>query len=128
MKLQLQGQSIRLRVDEAELALLLAGETVVNRTTLGVSAEFSQCLVLSACSGAGEGTGTAPSFVVRDEGWDVTLPRDAIEVYARQLPCRHALAFELDLGGAKPVQLDFEVDVRDSLKARGPRRRQETPG
>ena len=118
MKLQLQGQSIRLRLDEAELALLLAGETVINRTTLGVAAGFSQSLLL----GAGGVRGAMPSLVANDGGWCVELPRDAIEAYAGQLPCRHALSFELDLGGAEPVQLDFEVDVRDSLKARGPRR------
>lgn len=120
MKLQLQGQSVRLRLDEAELGLLLAGETVVNRTTLGVAAGFSQSLLLDA----GGTPGAMPSLVANDGNWRVELPRDAIETYAGQLPCRHALSFELDLGGAEPVQLDFEVDVRDSLKSRGPRRRQ----
>ncbi len=128
MKLQLQGQRVRLRVDEAELARLLAGDTVVNRTLLGAAAEFSQWLVLSAGSGAGEGIGTVPSFVVRDGNWHVALPRDVVESYAGRLPCRHALGFEIDLGGAEMVGVDFEVDVRDSLKARGPRRRQDVPG
>lgn len=128
MKLQLQAQRVRLRIDEAELACLLAGETVANRTRLGATAEFSQWLALSPGSGAGEDTGSTPSLVVRDDGWHVALPRNAVEAYARQLPCRHALGFELDLGGAEMIGVDFEVDVRDSLKARGPRRRQEARG
>ncbi|MGV8922095.1 MAG: hypothetical protein ACOH1L_01930 [Thermomonas sp.] len=127
MKLQVQGQRVRLRVDEAELARLLAGETVANRTLLGATTEFSQWLVLCPGSGASEGTSSTPSLVVRDGGWHVALPRDAVEAYAGHLPCRHALGFELDLGGAEVVGVDFEVDVRDSLKARGPRRRQEPP-
>ena len=125
MKLQLQGQRVRLRVDEAELARLLSGETVVNRTLLGASSEFSQWLVLAAGSGAGEAAKNVPSLVMRDGNWHVALPRSAVEAYAGQLPCRHALGFELDLGGAEMVGVDFEVDVRDSLKARGPRQRQE---
>lgn len=120
MKLQLQGQGMRLRVDEAELARLLAGETVVNRIALGVAVEFSQWLAL--------GARTKPSLVVVDGNWHVELPRSAIEAYAGQLPCRHALGFELDLGGVDMVGLDFEVDVRDSLKARGPRGRQQPAG
>ncbi|MDI1252146.1 hypothetical protein [Thermomonas sp.] len=123
MKLQVQGQRVRLRVDEAELARLLAGETVVNRTVLGAAVEFSQRLVL----GTGEGASTTPSLVARDGSWHVELPRDAVEAYAGQLPCRHALTFELDLGAGERIELNFEVDVRDSMKTRSPRRRQQAP-
>jgi hypothetical protein len=120
MKLQVQGQGVRLRVDEAELARLLAGKTVINRTMLGAAVEFAQSLAL--------GASTTPSLVVVDGSWHVELPRDAVNAYAGQLPCRHALAFELNLGGAEVVGMDFEVDVRDSMKMRGPRRRQPAPG
>lgn len=123
MKLQLQGQNVRLRVDEAEFSQLLAGETVLNRIVLGADLDFSQWLVLAADSRA-----TTPLFVVNDGGWRVELPRVAVEAYAKQLPCRHALGFELDHGGPEVIRLDFEVDVRDSVKARGPRRRQEALG
>lgn len=119
MKLQLQGQGMRLRVDEAELARLLAGEAVVNRIELGATVEFSQSLIL--------GAGVTPSLAVIDGSWNVELPRNAVEAYAAQLPCRHALAFELELGGTEKVGVDFEVDVRDSLKTRGLRRHQQAP-
>lgn len=114
MKLQVQGQGVRLRVDEAEFARLLAGETVVNRTALGAAVEFAQSLVL--------GAGDRPSLAVVDSSWHVALPRNDVQDYAGQLPCRHALAFELDLGAAEMIGIDFEVDVRDSMKTRGPRR------
>ena len=116
MKLQLQGQGVRLRVDEAELAQLLAGETVVNQTLLGSATGFSQSLLL--------GEDQAPALAVRDGGWQVTLPASAMAKYVETLPCRHALSFELDMGGGALLSLDFEVDVRDSMQARGPRRRQ----
>lgn len=124
MKLQLQGQSVRLRVDEAELVRLLAGETVVNCIALGAAGKFQQCLVLDT----GEDAGTLPAIEVRDGSWHVQLPRATVQAYAGQLPCRHALGFELELGPGEAVALNFEVDVRDSLKARGPRRRQEAAG
>lgn len=120
MKLQLQGPGVRLRVDETELARLLAGETVVNQTLLGTATGFSQSLAL--------GQVRAPSLAVRDGGWLVTLPARAMAPYVEQLPSRHALSFELDMGAGALVRLDFEVDVRDSMQARGPRRRQQAPG
>ena len=125
MKLQVQGQRLRLRIDEAELERLLAGETVVNRTMLGATTEFSQWLVLHAVSDVGEGISAMPTLVVRDDGWHVALPWDAVEAYVSRLPCRHALTFDLDLGGPEMLGVDFEVDVRDSLKTRGPPRRQQ---
>ena len=120
MKLQLQGQSVRVRVDEAELARLMAGETVVNQTLLGGATGFSQSLLL--------GLDQTPVLAVRDGAWQVVLPRSAMVDYVEQLPSRHPLSFELDMDGGTLVSLDFEVDVRDSLQARGPRRRQELSG
>ena len=115
MKLQMQGQRVRLRIDEAELARLLAGEPVVNQLLLGTSAGFSQTLAL--------GQDETPTLAVHSSGWAITLPSGAVSAYVGQLPSRHALGFTLDMGADPTVELDFEVDVRDSLQARGPRRR-----
>lgn len=115
MKLQLQGQSVRLRIDEAELARLLAGEAVVNRTLLGATSGFSQSLLL--------GQDETPAIALHDGGWHVVLPAGAVADYVERLPCRHALSFELGMEGGARLSLDFEVDVRDSLLSRGPRRR-----
>ena len=124
MKLQLQGQNLRLRVDEAELAMLLSGKTVVNRILLGKDCGFSQSLSLRA----GVDVEATPILATRDQAWHVELPMAAVVAYADQLPCRHALAFVLELGEVESIRLDFEVDVRDSMKSRGPRRRAEVPG
>lgn len=115
MKLQLQGQSVRLRVDEAELARLLAGEAVVNQIRLGATPGFSQSLLL--------GQDEPPVLAVRNGNWHVALPASAVADYVEQLPSRHPLSFDLDMGEGSLLNLDFEVDVRDSLQARGPRRR-----
>ncbi len=115
MKLQIQAQTLRFRIDEAELARLLAGETILNTTDLGRGGAFSQSLGLHA----------AP--VARLEGppgaWRVLLPESTVRGYVPRLPCRDALGFDLPTAGAGALSLRFEVDVRDSLQHRGGRRR-----
>ncbi len=69
MKVQLQDQSVRLRLDEAELA------------------------------------------------------RPAVEALAGRLPCRDGLPFEIALEDGSQLQLQFDVDVRDSVRQRGVTRR-----
>ena len=51
-----------------------------------------------------------------------------LDVYKRQpyvarLPCREGLRIEFPLDGADRLTLDIEVDVRDSVRSRGPGRR-----
>jgi len=120
MKLQVHGQSLRLRIDEAELARLLAGETILNTTTLGAGQVFAQSLELRAAD--------VPELETSAGRWTVRLPRTVVDDYVLRLPCRDALAFELPLPGDATLSLRFEVDVRDSLQARGPRRRNPVAG
>ncbi|MHB8912300.1 MAG: DUF7009 family protein [Lysobacter sp.] len=115
MKLQLQGQRVRLRLDEAELARLLAGETIANATELGQGATFRQSLGLHP--------DPAPNVQAAPGDWRLWLPESAVRDYVARLPCREALGFELDGDGSAALSLRFEVDVRDSLRIRGPRGR-----
>lgn len=115
MKLQLQGQRLRLRVDEAELARLLAGEEIVNATQLGPGSRFCQSLRLHA--------DTRPMFQSFQGEWRVSLPEASVRGYEKLLPCREALGFQLDCDGGAELSLRFEVDVRDSLQLRGARPR-----
>lgn len=114
MKIQMQQQSLRLRVDEAELACLLAGESVVNRTALGPAFEGAQQLVLAEIASA--------MLDGSLQDLRATLPRAMVAEYAQRLPCRDGLVFEIPTGGC-PLRLHFDVDIRDSLRERGPRRR-----
>ena len=115
MKLQIQGQVLRFRIDEAELARLLGGETILNTTKLGLDHAFSQSLALHAAA--------VPALETGPDCWSLLLPRDAVDDYVSRLPCRDALGFELPLPSQATLSLCFEVDVRDNLKVRGPRRR-----
>lgn len=119
MKLQIQGDSLRFRVDEAELAHLLAGEMLHNRTQIAADRHFSQTLGMHA--------GAKPLLQLLPETWQVLLPQDRLRDYVARLPCRDALVFELPMTDAVVLIVQFEVDVRDSLQVRGPRRRGESP-
>ena len=111
MKVQLQGQSLRLRIGEDELARLLAGERVGNATGAGAGAVLRQELAMVP--------GDAPTFAADGDGWRFGLPEVAVRDYVARLPCRDALEFIL-AGGGEPLALSFEVDVRDSVRRRGP--------
>jgi hypothetical protein len=111
MKLQVQQQSLRVRVTEAELRDLLAGSTL--RLDLGFDGNDLLAVELA--------TGRDTSFAA-DAVWRLSLSEADLRVYAGTLPRRDALVTELTGSGGKPLRLEFEVDVRDSVKVRGPRK------
>ncbi|MGO4700617.1 hypothetical protein [Dyella sp. 2RAB6] len=108
MKVQLQGQTLRLRIDEAELAQLLGGATVGNRTQWPDGKLESQQLVL----------GDAHGWQRRADGWQVILSDAEARVFAARLPSRDGLEIALPVPGGEPLQLLFDVDVRDSVRHR----------
>ena len=112
MKLQIQRQCLRFRLDEAELARLLAGESIANATDLGLGTGFCQWLSMHPES--------APRLKAVPGEWRLWLPESTVRDYVARLPCREALGFELALDDSSAVlSLRFEVDVRDSLQVRG---------
>ncbi|KGM52295.1 hypothetical protein N792_04065 [Lysobacter concretionis Ko07 = DSM 16239] len=120
MKLQVQAQTLRFRIDEAELAVLLAEGQAGSRTVLPQGAAFELVIKLDASA--------APTLDVAPGVWRLVLPRDAVVAYVDTLPCREGLAFELPLeAGDQRLTLAFEVDVRDSVRARGVIRRSGNP-
>ena len=114
MKVQIQSQSVRLRIDEHELAELLAGQWVTSRTDLGALGGFSCALQLHAGEQARlDGSVTALRFA---------LPQEDVLALQQRLPCRDGLSYELPLQ-PQPLHLQFDVDVRDSVRQRGVQRR-----
>ncbi|MNM82537.1 hypothetical protein D3C81_945690 [compost metagenome] len=114
MKIQLQQQSVRLRLDESELAQMLDGATLLATTRFGVIGNWSMALCLQADDHV--------SMKAAAEAVLISLPYDSVQALAGRLPCRDGLAWEVEAGGAT-LQLQFDVDVRDSVRQRGPRRR-----
>ncbi len=115
MKVQLRGQSIRFRIDEAELERLLAGEVVGNVTGVGHGVVWRQGLRL--------GDEALPRLDASATDWVLWLPRPQVLDYVARLPCRDGVEFVLTPDGAEPLSVAFEVDVRDSMRARGTGRR-----
>lgn len=110
MKLQIEGQSLRVRIGEEELAALLAGQPLVSRTRF--SHTLSQSCTLRAVAGA------AARFSGHADAWIIDLPATAVREHAATLPTREGLTFALESGDGEPLVLLFDVDVRDSVRHR----------
>lgn len=110
MKMQMHGQSLRVRISEAELARLQDGKTVGNVTRMpgGVALRHEAKLV----------EGHAPALVATGAGFLLSLPRALLEPYVSRLPCRDGLVFRLPVEEGTELEVDFEVDVRDSVHSR----------
>jgi hypothetical protein len=113
MKLQLHGQQLRLRLAEAEFAQLLQGDTVTASTQL---------------PGGGwrlDASATDESAVQLDGGdrLRLRLPLALLRDYQQRLPCRDGVVVDLTLADDATLQISVEVDVRDSVRVRGVRRK-----
>ncbi len=111
MKLHVQAQSLRVRVTEAELQDLLFGSPL--RLDLGFDGHNLLAVEVA--------TGPDSSFAA-GAVWRLSLSEAALQVYAGTLPRRDALVAVLTGSGGEPLRLEFEVDVRDSVKVRGSRK------
>ena len=111
MKLQVQEQSLRLRVTEAELRDLLSG------LALRLDLRFDGLNLLALEVVTGPFASLQPGAV-----WRLRLSEAALRGYADTLPRRDALLVALTGSGGEPLRLEFDVDVRDSVKVRGPRK------
>lgn len=115
MKVQLQGQSLRLRIDEAELARLRGGQEVANRSVLPGPGSCVQRVAL--------GAGARATLTGSAGDWRLTLPQAQLEDYVRRLPCKDGLHCILSDPGGEMLEVDFEVDVRDSARVRSKAKR-----
>jgi hypothetical protein len=111
MKLQLTVTSLRLRIDESELAVLQAGQTLELAPRHGGEA----LIALEVC------VGESFAFAHQGPSWRLCIPGDALQQYVEGLPSRDPLGLRLE--GEGGLRIDFDVDVRDSIAIRGARRR-----
>lgn len=115
MKLQIQQQTLRFRIEESELATLLNENVLVNTLRLPNGESFVQALSLVMTD--------IPSLQTHALNWYLNLPRTIVEAYVERLPCREGLTFALGNADNLPFTVQFEVDVRDSVKKRGRNRK-----
>jgi hypothetical protein len=108
MRVQLEGQTLRLRVDEAELAQLLAGGDAGNRTQLPDGQTQEQRVRLTA----------QLSWRHDESRWQIGLPEAEVRALSTRLPSRDGLRFDLPTPDGGKLELLFDVDVRDSARKR----------
>jgi hypothetical protein len=104
MRVQMEGQTLRLRIDEAELAQLLAGNSAENRTCLPDGCIEIQQLRLAA------------RLEWQRDGatWRIAQ----VHALSARLPSREGLHFDLPTPNGATLQIAFDVDVRDSTRRR----------
>ncbi|AOD15018.1 hypothetical protein VB151_11605 [Xanthomonas fragariae] len=119
MKIQIEGQHLRFRIDEAELAELLDGRSVDNLSRLP-SVQGARLVRHSVRLTSGH-----PACNCATDHWQLSVSRDALEEHARQLPSRDGLSFSFDAGAGHAelmtLRVTFDIDVRDSARKRFPK-------
>jgi hypothetical protein len=107
MRVQLERQTLRLRIDETELAQLLAGGVAENRTCLPDGRTEIQRVRLGRLAWQRD-----------DACWHIELPDDDVRALSARLPSREGLQFKLSTQDGNDLQILFDVDVRDSARKR----------
>jgi len=110
MKLQMHDHNLRVRIEEAELRRLLAGDTVDNHTTLSSGIRLQQTIRLDDID--------TPSLQGTASVWTLSLPAANVREYAQRLPTKEGLQFELGNPDGPNLGLRFDVDARDSARQR----------
>ncbi len=114
MKLQVQGQTVRLRLSEQDLQTLLSRGECADRSALGPLGDWSRVLQLADIEHA--------ECEQRGGEWSLRIPRAAFAAFAAERPRRDGLQFELwPEDPARALRVSVEIDVRDSTRQRGPR-------
>ncbi|WP_445143576.1 hypothetical protein [Dyella sp. Tek66A03] len=111
MKMQIEGQSLRVRIGEDELARLLAGEAIASST------RFAEAFVMTCTLRLG--AGDEARFSGPPDAWLIEVPGGKVRDHAQRLPTREGLKFFLaGKQEADALELLFDVDVRDSVRQR----------
>lgn len=111
MKLQIDGQKLRVRVDVDEFSQLLGGAAVDVRTNFGDAFVIQFTLRTTAAQ--------EPGFEGQANKWKICLPATDLHAHAARLPTRDGLRYLMVCkDAAEPLELLFDVDVRDSAKRR----------
>lgn len=114
MKVQSAGQHLRVRVDETDLARLLAQGELDDTTQFGPDTLQHRRLALVDSD--------APRLDYAAGSWRLCLPRDAVERFVTSRPRRDALELQLWADTGAPLAVAFEVDIRRTSRSEQARR------
>ena len=110
MKVQLDGQQVRFRIDEAELARLQVGDAIENRTSVAGACSWTQRVQLSASASA--------SIRMMADALLLEIPAAQLNELVTRLPCRDGLQWRLPVSDEWLIEVRFDIDVRDSTRNR----------
>jgi len=110
MRVQLENDTIRVRVDEDELAVLLQGGALSGSTAFGQV--FTMRYVVAPIAASVCGLSGDPS------AWRVSVPHADLQALKLSLPSKDGLFFEMPGHDSVVTTLRFDVDVKDSLRRR----------
>lgn len=111
MRVQLENDTIRVRIDEDELAELLGDVALLGSTAFGRA--FTMRYAIDATEGDWSLNGTAHE-------WRLEVPRAALLDLKARLPSKDGLAFGMPGHNTAATRVVFDVDVKDSLRRRKP--------
>lgn len=110
MRVQLENHTIRVRVDEDELSVLLEDVVLLGSTAFGTV--FTMRYAVDA-------TDSAACVLSGDaHEWRLEVPRTALQALQARLPSKDGLVFEMPGHEAVATTVRFDVDVKDSLRRR----------
>lgn len=110
MRVQLENHTIRVRIDEDELAVLLQDVALLGSTAFGTV--FTMRYAVDATDGAD------CSLSGDAHEWRMEVPRTALQDLRARLPSKEGLVFEIPGHEAVATTVCFDVDVKDSLRRR----------
>ncbi|MDF3980606.1 hypothetical protein P3W24_01080 [Luteibacter sp. PPL201] len=109
MRVQLENDAIRVRIDEDELAELLDDVALLGSTAFGSA--FTMRYAIDATDGACVLNGTAHE-------WCLEVPRERLRELKARLPSKDGLTFDLPGSSTAATRVLLDVDVKDSLRRR----------
>lgn len=110
MRVQLEDDTIRVRIDEDELGELLKDVALLGSTAFGTA--FTMRYSVDATEAATcTLSGTAHE-------WRLVVPRTALLDLEARLPSKEGLVFDIPGHDTVAATVRFDVDVKDSLRRR----------
>ncbi len=110
MRIQYDVQQLRVRIDEDELAQLLAGTPLQATTIASAHWRITARLHLH--------DQPAPRLDGDASDWTLHLPAADLRALAARLPSRDGLDYLLPVDNGDPLRLLVDVDVHDSRRRR----------
>ncbi|QWT18919.1 hypothetical protein KPL74_14330 [Bacillus sp. NP157] len=110
MRVQLENDTVRVRIDEDELAELLDNVALLGSTAFGRA--FIMRYAIDATDAAGG------SLEGNAHEWRLAVPRADLVALKARLPSKDGLVFDIPGHDAVATTVLFDVDVKDSLRRR----------